>query len=95
MDGRKHWQRTRFDMDNTCYCLFILPDLVLYRRRYHVDLSYGDRFESELRYLQQTMATETEKEKEFYLANDVVKLSPYALFRPYWQLFVFQRSYHR
>lgn len=95
VDGRKHWQGTRFNMDNTCYCLFILSNLVLHRRRYHVDLSYGDRLESELRYLQQAMATEAEKEKEFYLANDPAELSPWALFRPYWQLFVFQRGYHR
>lgn len=81
-------------MDSPCYCLSIVPDLVLHRRRFHVDLSHGDRFESELRYLQQAMATETEKEKKFCPADDGFRLSSYALLHRHRQLFVFQCGYH-
>lgn len=69
-------------MDSSCYCLSILSDLILYRRRHHVDLSHGGCFEPELRYLQQAMATETKKEK-FCPADDVFRLRPYAVLLHY------------
>jgi len=75
-------------MDSTCHSVSVLSNLVLYRRRYHVDLSHGGCLEPELRHLQQTMAAETEKEKKLHLANGVLRLSAYALLRRDRQLLI-------
>lgn len=79
-------------MDNTCHSVSVLSDLVLHRRRLHVDLPHGSCLEPELRHLQQTMAAETEKEKGLHPANGVLGLSAHALLRRDRQLFILQRS---
>lgn len=82
-------------MGNACHGVSVLSNLVLHRRRYHVDLPHGDCFEPELRHLQQAMAAEKrEKAKKLYLANDMLRLSVDALFRYDRQLLIFQCGCH-
>lgn len=94
MDGRKHRERTRFNTGSAYHSVSILSDLVLHRRRHHVDLHHGDCLESGLRLLQQAMAAETEKEKKLHQSNGTLKFSGHALFRRDQQLLIFQRDYH-
>lgn len=94
MDGREHWERTRFDMDSSCHSISILSDLILHRRRYHVDLPHGGYLESQLRHFQQAMAAETEKKKKLLPTYSLLRLSSHALLRRNRELLILQRGYY-